>query len=105
MAVRLEDAAKCPKCGTPGKIIGVSKNHSFEKGAWWDLVVYQCDQKLCIDSGFTWLVQSDKDGHVFERDMGTRGMDKTFEPMSADQLAYGRMIVEDAIGREHNRES
>lgn len=103
MTISLEEASKCPKCGVAAKLTTAYKNHSFEKNEWWDLCVYVCDRKVCLNYNEPWLVQSNKNGIVFERNIGDRGMDKTFEPMSKDQLAFGRMIVEDALGKEHNK--
>ena len=101
MATHLHDAIKCPKCGTPGKLISNRKHD--EDGIIWDLTEYMCDVKLCLWLNTSWIVQSDPNGLVYERNKGNRGMDKTFVTMSQDQLAFGRMIVEDAIGKEDNR--
>lgn len=105
MTIRLEEAAKCLKCGTPGKLTAAYRRHIFEQGSWWDLCVYTCDRELCPWNGESWLVQSDPNGIVFEREIGPRGMDKTFQPISNDQLAFGRRVVEDAIRAEHNRDN
>jgi hypothetical protein len=99
MTIRLEDAAKCPKCGVPGEV--VNRTQIVDEGELWDVVAYKCDTELCPWCDSHWFVQSDKNGIVYEREIGERGMDKTFPKISADQLALGRRILENAIREEH----
>jgi hypothetical protein len=68
--------------------------------------LYRC---MCRTKGCDWFdtgraVQVDMDDKVYERP-GTRegegrGMEKTYEEMSPDQLAFGRRVLEDAAGRD-----
>lgn len=101
MTITVEEACKCESCGRPGQLVG-AQTRILERGEYWDICVYLCDNKLCLKLDNTWAVQSNKNGIVYEREIGERGMDKTWKPMSSDQMAYGRRIVEDAIQQEHN---
>ena len=97
MAISLEDAAKCGKCGKAGKLDSV-----FELPDGGHANVYICDNNLCIwgmeRSG--WVVQTDARGTVFEREIGERGMDKTYPTMTPGLLASGQRKAEDALERD-----
>lgn len=98
LPVPLEEAAKCPKCGKPGML---TMSGPVDDGG--DFNVYNCDNDRCEwgEQRSGWLVQTDERGHVFERNRGTRGMDKDFPTMSPDALARGRALLENAIQEEH----
>lgn len=98
MAIQLEEAAKCSKCGLPGELI--STRPIISEGTKWDLSEYQCDRQSCPWEGWNWLVQSDANGIVYEREIGSRGMDKTFNPISPGSLSRGKANLEDALRRE-----
>lgn len=97
--VTVEQAAKCPKCGKPGRL-NYSAKHTDDNGVDWDVVAYICDNELCIWLNTGWLVQSDKNGIVYQRDQGERGQDKQFERMSPDLKAAGRRYLEDIVRRD-----
>jgi hypothetical protein len=101
LPVPLEEAAKCPKCGKPGILVAVQPVPDEKGGG--HVNAYNCDNEGCVwgqeHSG--WLVQTDRRGHVFERERGSRGMDKDFPKMTPGQLSMGRAILEDAIQSEH----
>jgi hypothetical protein len=101
MSISLEDAAKCSKCGKPGQL-DIAK--PLEDGG--HLNVYICDNDRCewgsIRSG--WVVQTDRRGMVYEREIGGRGHDKSFPEMSNDLLSQGQRVVEDAVRRDLRNE-
>lgn len=104
--VPIEEAAKCPKCGKEGKIKQAVRNAMDTmtgKRTGDDVVVYICDTEICTWYNTGWVVQSDKNGNVYERNHGPRGIDKQFPAMTPDQLSRGRAEVEDIIRREHNK--
>lgn len=101
MATRVEDAAKCPKCGEVGALKTTTRvEDERTPGKWWDLGEYECATELCVWFGTGWAVQSDENGLVYERPKGERGMDKTFTPMSPDLKAAGRAFLEDIVERD-----
>jgi hypothetical protein len=94
----LEEAAECPKCHLVGMLTGSDKKEI--DGQEWDVTSYHCDNEDCSWYNTGWVVSSDKNGHVYERPRGERGMDKTFEPLSKEALFRGRAEVEEVIGRD-----
>lgn len=97
--VDIRDAAKCPKCGVLGELTS-SRAALDESGKPCDIATYNCVTELCRWFGTGWVVQSDARGEIFERNQGPRGQDKTFPLLTPDQLARGRMAVEQAAERE-----
>jgi hypothetical protein len=95
--ITVEEASKCPKCNQTGKLGNVEPSFTDDYGKRWDVVIYSCTNEQCNWFETGWPVSSDDRGVVFQREQGTRGQDKTFEPMSSDALAYGRRVLEDAI--------
>lgn len=98
----IEEAAKCPRCHLLGRLSHSSKTRD-DQGVEWDVSEYHCDTEGCAWEGTGWVVQSDKNGIVYERPRGERGMDKTFEPLSKEALFRGRAEVEEVVG--HDMES
>lgn len=97
--VTIVEASKCPICGDQGKLRRSNKVDG-DDGQKWDLATYYCpNEEGCrwAKQGSGWLVQSDKEGNVWERSRGERGMDKTFEKrtISPDRLSFGRRVIED----------
>lgn len=104
MATTIVEASKCPICGDQGKLRKSKKVLGDDKREW-DLATYYCvNEEGCRwgkqESG--WLVQSDEQGNVYERDRGPRGMDKTFDErtVTPDRLSRGQRIVEDLRGKD-----
>lgn len=97
--VSITEAAHCPKCGVLGRLAKSNKTRA-DSGELCDVAVYHCTNDGCSWYNTGWLVQSDERGQVYERDQGTRGQDKTFQPMSRDQQAAGQRAVEDLLGRD-----
>jgi hypothetical protein len=98
--ITVEEAAHCPKCGEVGKLVSHEQSFTDDYGKKWDVVTYECDNEKCVWFGTGWPVSSDERGVVYQRPQGPRGQDKTFEPMSQDQLAYGRRVIEDVIKQD-----
>jgi len=99
--VDVREASKCPKCGHFGEVAKASKvRDEFGSLTGEDLVIYICVTEVCPWFHTGWAVQSDAQGNIPERNIGTRGMDKTFERMSEGALSQGRAILEEAILRD-----
>lgn len=103
--VTIDEAALCPKCKTLGQ---VARNRSERKkfeGKMWDVCVYICVNEGCNWFNTGWVVQSDDRGVVYERPQGPRGQDKQFNKLSRGQMAAGRAMVEEVIGRDAEEET
>lgn len=97
--VTIQEAAKCPKCKKEGRLDQNFK-HTDEHNINWDVTTYICDNEICPWYNTGWVVQSDKNGVVYERDIGERGMDKDFPKLSPDVKSVGRMYLEDIVRRD-----
>jgi hypothetical protein len=102
--VTIVEASRCPICSWQGKLRHTRKVKG-DDGRDWDLATYYCvNEDGCrwgkASSG--WLVQSDEQGNVYERDKGPRGMDKTFDhrTITPDRLSRGQRIIEDLKGKD-----
>jgi hypothetical protein len=83
-----------PEAGAGAK--GRAERNFFE-GEWWDVVTYYCHNRGCRWYNSGWLVSSNERGEVYERSQGTRGQDKTFNPLSKSALERGRAQIEEVI--------
>lgn len=97
--ITIEQAAKCPKCGVLGRL-HTSRKTFAEGGEPCDIATYHCVTEACSWYGTGWAVQSDSRGMVYQRDQGTRGQDKTFNPLSREAMARGQRQVEDLMQRD-----
>ncbi len=102
--MKIHEAAKCRTCKYDGELIISQPSISPSTREPVDLAVYECRNELCLDYQWRWIVQSDEEGNVPERDHGPRGVDKDFPRLSSEALSKGRAVVEEAIGKEHNRD-
>jgi len=93
--VTVKEAAYCPKCNELGIVVA---NKKLANGD--DLTTYHCENRLCRWYRTGWVVQSDTNGHVAEREHGARGLDKDFPHMTPGQLARGRAAAEETLGKE-----
>jgi hypothetical protein len=95
--VSFDEARTCPKCGNlmEAELDANASNVRLKR----EVYVTKCMTELCSWYGTGRIIQLDN-GVVFERQIGNRGMDKTFKPMTADQLAMGQRMVEDAVNRD-----
>ena len=89
-----EEAKRCPKCGNPGDD---QKQVSLPRGRGSIHYIY-CTTQLCPWYGTCWMVQTRPDGTIPNRLEQLGPPD--YRPMSADQLAVGQRLVEDAVKKD-----
>lgn len=95
MSKTLQEASYCPRCQKAGER---SLHRAFRDNS--KLYIIKCLNGDCSWYNTGWAVQVDSDGQVYEREIGPRGMDKTFPTLSPDQLAYGQRLIEDIKGED-----
>jgi len=98
--ITVDQASHCPKCGDVGTIAKKQVKQHYIDREWWDVYVYICGNSLCRWYNTGWAVSSNERGVVYQRPQGERGIDKTFQKLSPDQLAHGRRMVEDVEQRD-----
>lgn len=105
--ISLDKAARCKSCDEPGAVIISQRLWSHKLNEPVDVAVYECPRTLCLNGGpdNRWIVQSDLNGVVYEREHGERGHDKEFPQRSEESRSKGRQVVEDALGYELEVES
>lgn len=59
--------------------------------------VYQCANERCVWFETQWIVQVQKDGSVPVRPSGTRGRDKDFHSLTAQQESLARRYLEQVV--------
>lgn len=93
--VTFEEAKRCPRCDQPGE--EVQTKHLGRKGK---AHVIHCKNEKCRWFNTGWVVQTDPDGNIPQREQGDRGQDKDYEARSEDQLAAQKRYWEDVEGRK-----
>jgi hypothetical protein len=84
----LEEASRCPKCGTPGRLDKTDRNHPRPGSSTY---TYVCENELCLARGRGWIVQVNADGSIPIRKPGQ----KQFPALDEYQQALARRNIED----------
>lgn len=90
-----DEARECPHCKKPMEATLYSRDEHIKR----EVYTTKCMTEGCRWYGTGRIIQLDN-GIVFERQQGPRGQDKTFKPLTNDQLAVGQRMVEDAVQRD-----
>ncbi len=98
--MRIDEAARCETCGVVGEVIISQRIESPSTREPMDVAVYCCVNSLCLNLNFRWVVQSNMQGEVIERERGTRGHDKEFPNRSSEALSRGKRYLEEILSEE-----
>jgi len=101
--MRLDEAARCVVCDKVTFLITSVRLVSPSTGGPMDVAVYECQNVLCLNKGWRFVVQSDLNGEVVQRASGERGRDKEFPKKPQSAYSEGRIKLEEALGREYDR--